>query len=165
MVKKTCYFLQTNSKIPYFMCDWENNFNHFVNFQEIPEGFYTDDQKQSAYKGKGRTNDDRCHQLQADSWEYLLKNHLSIYDDSLGTEGLDSESDKADANLAQYGAGSNNKDGGTGTCTKPSAEDALTKNKILHFINVEEYPGALESCKENNGSPPILLAKEAVASV
>jgi hypothetical protein len=21
------------------MCDWKNNFNHFVNLQEIPEGF------------------------------------------------------------------------------------------------------------------------------
>jgi hypothetical protein len=67
------------------------------------------------------TNDDSCHPLQADLWEYLLKNHLSTNDDSLGTEGIDSESDKADANLAQYGT-SNNKDGGTGTCTMPSAD-------------------------------------------
>jgi hypothetical protein len=77
------------------MCDWENNFNHFVNLQEILEGFYTDDQKQSAYKGRGGTNDDCCHPLQPDLWEYLLKNHLSTNDDSLGTEGIDSESDKA----------------------------------------------------------------------
>jgi hypothetical protein len=48
-VQKTWYLLQTKLKIPYFKCDWENNFNHFVNLQEIPEGFYTDDQKQSAY--------------------------------------------------------------------------------------------------------------------
>ncbi len=38
--QKTCNLLQTNSKIPPFMCDWENNFNHFVNLQEILEGFY-----------------------------------------------------------------------------------------------------------------------------
>ncbi len=107
------------------MCDWENNFNHFVNFQEVLEGFYTDDQKQSAYKEKGGTNDDRCHPLKPDSWEYLLKNHLSTNDDSLGTEGIGSESYKANANLAQYGKVSNNKDGGTGTCIKPSADPKL----------------------------------------
>jgi hypothetical protein len=201
--QKTCYLLQTNSNIPYFMCDWENNFHHFVNLQEIPEGFYTYDQKQCTYKGRDGTNDDCCHPLQPDLWDYLLKNHLSTNDDSLGTEGIDSESDKADANLAQYGAGPNNKDGSTGTCTKPSADpdadaiessvvgekrgdhaeknceikdsingagkggqvdeggnvvndkdemtkidkiqqEALTKNKLLHFINAEEYAGALE---------------------
>jgi hypothetical protein len=107
------------------MCDWENNFNHFVNLHKTPEGFYTDDQKQSAYKGRGGKNDDLCHPLQPDSWEYLLKNYLSTNDDSLGTEGIDSESDKAHANLAQYGTGSNNKDGGTGTCTKPSIDPKL----------------------------------------
>ncbi len=52
--QKTCYLLQTNSKIPYFMCDWENNFNHFVNLQEIMEEFYTDDQKTECIQGKGR---------------------------------------------------------------------------------------------------------------
>ena len=35
--QKTGYLLQTNLKIPYLMCDWQNNFNHFVNLQEIPE--------------------------------------------------------------------------------------------------------------------------------
>jgi hypothetical protein len=49
--QKICYLLQTNLKIPPFMCNLENNFNHFVHLQEIPEGFYTDNQKQSAYKG------------------------------------------------------------------------------------------------------------------
>ncbi len=88
--QQTCYLLQTNSKIPPFICDWENNFNHFVNLQEILEGFYTDDQKQSAYKGRGSTNDDRCHPFQADLWESLLKNLLSTNDDSLGTERIDS---------------------------------------------------------------------------
>jgi hypothetical protein len=107
------------------MCDWKNNFNHFLHLQEMPEGFYTDDQKQSAYNGMGGTNDDHCHPLQPDSWKYLLKNHLSTNDDSLGTEGIDSESDKANANLLQYGAGSNNKDGGTRTCTKPSSDPKL----------------------------------------
>jgi hypothetical protein len=145
-------------------------------------------------------------------WESLLKNQLSTNDDSLGTERIDSSLDKADANLAQYGADSNNKDGGTGTCTTPSADpiadamersvvgekgddhtvkncenkdningagkggvvyeggnvvndtyemtkidkiqqEALTKNRILHFINAEEYAGLLEvyekACKEN----------------
>jgi hypothetical protein len=131
--KKTCYFLQTTSKIPYFMCDWENNCNHFVNLQENLEGFYTDDQKQSACKGRGGTNDDGCHPLQADSWEYLQKNHLSTNDDSLGNEGIDSAPDKADANLAQYRAGSNNQDGGTGTYTKSSADpkaDAIESSVV-----------------------------------
>ncbi len=27
-------------------------------------------------------------------------------------------------------------------------QDALTKKKIIHFINAEEYAGALESCKK-----------------
>jgi hypothetical protein len=66
-------------------------------------------------------------------WEHLLKNHLSTNDDSLETEGIDSESDKANANLAQYDAGSNNKDGGTGTCTKPSADpkvDAMESSVV-----------------------------------
>jgi hypothetical protein len=66
-------------------------------------------------------------------WECLLKNHLSTNDDSLGTEGIDSESDKANANLAQYGAGSNNEDSGTGTCTKPSADlkvDAIESSVV-----------------------------------
>ncbi len=129
--QKTCYLLQTNSKIPYFMCDWENNFNHFVNLQEIPKGFYTDDQKQSAYKGRGGTNDGHCHPLQLDLWEYLLKIHFSTNDDSLGTEGIGSESDKANANLAQYGAGSNNKDVGTETCTKPSADPGMQWKLVL----------------------------------
>ena len=55
--QKTCYLLQTNSKIPPFMCEWENNLNHLVNLQEILEGFYTDDQKHSAYKERDSTND------------------------------------------------------------------------------------------------------------
>jgi len=33
--QKKCYLLQTNSKIPPFMCEWENNLNHLVNLQEI----------------------------------------------------------------------------------------------------------------------------------
>jgi hypothetical protein len=88
--QKTCYLLQTNLKIPPFICDWKNNFNRFLNLQEILEGFYTDDQKQSAYKGRGSTNDDRRHPFQADSWESLLKNLLPTNDDSLGTVRLDS---------------------------------------------------------------------------
>jgi hypothetical protein len=44
-------------------------------------------------------------------------------------------------------------------------QDALTKNKILDFINAEEYARALESCKENNSLPSILLTEEVVASV
>jgi hypothetical protein len=92
--QKTCYLLQTNLKVPYFMCDWENNFNHFINLQEILEVFYTDDQKQSAYMGRGGTNNDNCHPLQADLWEYLLNNHLFTNENSLGTEGLDSESEQ-----------------------------------------------------------------------
>jgi hypothetical protein len=117
------------------MYDLQNNFNHFVDLQEIPEGFIIDDQKQSAYKGRGDTNDDRCHPLQPDLWEYLLKNHLSTNDNSLGTEGIDSESDKANANLAQHNAGSNNKDGGTGTGTHtmPSADpevDAMESSVV-----------------------------------
>jgi hypothetical protein len=51
-----------------------------------------------------------------------LKNLLSTNDDSLGTEGTDSAQDKADASFAQYGTGFNIKDGGTGTCTMPSAD-------------------------------------------
>jgi hypothetical protein len=159
--------------------------------------------------------------------ESLLRNHLSINDDSLGTERIVSAPDKADANLAQYGAGSNNKDGGTGTCAMPSADseadamessvlgekgddhaekfenkdninwagkggvvdkggnvvndtnemtkinkiqqEALTKIKILHFINAEEYAGASEvykkAYKENNGLPPISYAEEVAAYV
>ena len=44
-------------------------------------------------------------------------------------------------------------------------QDALTKNKILHFINAKEYAGASESCKENNGLPPLSLTEEVTASV
>ncbi len=48
-------------------------------------------------------------------------------------------------------------------------QEALSKNKILHFINVKEYAGALEvyekACKENNGLPPISWSEEVVAYV
>ncbi len=48
-------------------------------------------------------------------------------------------------------------------------QEALTKNKILHFINAEDYSGALEvyekACKENNGLPPISWAEEVAAYV
>ena len=48
-------------------------------------------------------------------------------------------------------------------------QEALTKNKILHFINAEDYSGALEvyekACKENNGLPPISWSEEVVAYV
>ncbi len=127
--QKTSYLLQRNLKIPPFMCDQKNNFNHFVNLQKILEGFYTDDQKQSAYKGRNSTNDDHCHPFQADSWESFLKNLLSTNHDSW----IDSAQDKADAGLAQYGAGSSNKDGGTGTCTTPSADpkaDAIESSVV-----------------------------------
>jgi hypothetical protein len=62
-----------------------------------------------------------------------LKNLLSTNDDSLGTERIDSAQDEADANFAQYGAGSDNKDGGTGTCTTPSADpeaDAMESSVV-----------------------------------
>jgi hypothetical protein len=95
------------------MCDWENNFNHFVNLQEILEGFYTDDQKLSPYKGRGGTNDDCCHPFQADLWESLMKILVSTNDDSLGTERIDSAQGGADASLVQPITGSNNEDGGT----------------------------------------------------
>jgi hypothetical protein len=52
----------------------------------------------------------------------LLKNLLPVNDDSLETERMDSAQDKADASPAQYGAGSNKEDGGTGTCTTPCAD-------------------------------------------
>ncbi len=44
-------------------------------------------------------------------------------------------------------------------------QDALTKNKILDFINAEEHARASESCKEKNGLPSISLTEEVVASV
>jgi hypothetical protein len=48
-------------------------------------------------------------------------------------------------------------------------QEALTKNKILDFINAKEYAGALEFykklCKENNGLPPISWAEEVAAHV
>ncbi len=48
-------------------------------------------------------------------------------------------------------------------------QEALTKNQILHFINLKEYAGALEvyekACKENNGLSPISWAEEVVAYV
>jgi hypothetical protein len=75
------------------MCDWENNFNHFGNLKEILEGFYTDKQKENAYKERGGTNDDHCHPFQADSRESLLKKSLSTNDDSLETERIDSAPD------------------------------------------------------------------------
>jgi hypothetical protein len=115
------------------MCDWKNNFNLFANLQEIMEGFYTDDQKQSTYKGRGGTNDYHSHPFQADSWESVLKNLFSTNDDSLGTERIDSAPDEADASFPQYGADSNNKDGGTGTCIMPSADpkaDAIESSVV-----------------------------------
>jgi hypothetical protein len=62
-------------------------------------------------------------------WESLLKNLLSTNDVSLGTERIDSAGNKADASLAQHGAGSNNKDGGTGTYTMPSADSKVGANE------------------------------------
>ncbi len=48
-------------------------------------------------------------------------------------------------------------------------QEALTKNKILNFINAKECTGASEyyetACKENNGLPPISWAEEVAASV
>ncbi len=62
-----------------------------------------------------------------------MKNLLSTNDDSLGTERIDSAQDKADASFAQYGTGSNHKDGGTGTCTMPSEDlkvDAMESSVV-----------------------------------
>jgi hypothetical protein len=92
-----------------------------MNLQEILEEFYSDDPNQSAYKGRGGTNDYHCHPFQADLWESLLKNHLSTNDDSQGAERIDSARDEADASLVQHIAGSSNKVGDTGTFTMPSA--------------------------------------------
>ncbi len=48
-------------------------------------------------------------------------------------------------------------------------QEALTKNKILHFINAEEYAGALEvyekAHRENSGLLHISWAEEVAASV
>jgi hypothetical protein len=48
-------------------------------------------------------------------------------------------------------------------------QEALTKNKILHFINAEEYTEASEvykkACRENNGLPAYSWAEEVTASV
>ncbi len=48
-------------------------------------------------------------------------------------------------------------------------QEALTKNKIIHFINAEEYAEALEvyekACKENNGLTSISWAEEVTAYV
>jgi hypothetical protein len=48
-------------------------------------------------------------------------------------------------------------------------QDTLTKNKILHLINGEEYTGASEVydkvCKVSNGLPPISWAEEVAAYV
>ena len=62
-----------------------------------------------------------------------MKRFLSTNDDSLGTERMDSAWDEADASFAQHGTGSNNKDGGTGTCTTPSADpevDAMESSVV-----------------------------------
>jgi hypothetical protein len=53
---------------------------------------------------------------------YINKNQSETNDDSQGTERIDSAQDKADASLSQPGAGSSNKDGGTGTYTTPNAD-------------------------------------------
>jgi hypothetical protein len=110
-----------------------NNSLQVRGFQALVILYILTSKKQSAYKGRGSTNDDHCHPFQADLWESLLENHLSTNDDSLGTERIDSAPDKADANLAQYCISSNNEDGGTGTCTRPSADpkaDAIESSVV-----------------------------------
>jgi hypothetical protein len=65
--------------------------------------------------------------------DYVNKNQSETNDDSLGTEKINSAQDKADASLAQHGAGSNNKDGGTETYTLPSADpkvDAMKRSVV-----------------------------------
>ncbi len=64
---------------------------------------------------------------------YINKNQSETNDDSLGTERIDSAQDEADASLAQHDTGSNNKDGGTGTYTAPSADpkaDAIKSSVV-----------------------------------
>ncbi len=62
-----------------------------------------------------------------------MKILLSANVDSLGTDRIDSAQNKAHASFPQYGTSSNNKDGGTGTCTTPSADheaDAMESSVI-----------------------------------
>jgi hypothetical protein len=64
---------------------------------------------------------------------YININQSETTDDSLGTERIDSAPDKADASVAQHGAGSNNEDGGTGTHTMPNADpkvDAMESSVV-----------------------------------
>jgi hypothetical protein len=51
---KTCYLLQFDSTYSSFMCNWANDVsNHFVYMLEKQEGFYSEDAKHGAYKGRG----------------------------------------------------------------------------------------------------------------
>ncbi len=64
---------------------------------------------------------------------YINKKQSETNDDRRGTERIGSAQDKADASLAQHGAGSNNKDDGTGTNTTPSADpeaDAMESSVV-----------------------------------
>jgi hypothetical protein len=64
---------------------------------------------------------------------YINKNKSETNDDSLVTERIDSAPDKADTSVTQHGAGSNNKDGDTGTHTMPSADhevDAMESSVV-----------------------------------
>jgi hypothetical protein len=70
---------------------------------------------------------------------YINKNKSETNDGSQGTERIDSAQDKADAIVAQHGAGSINKDGGTGTHTMPSADqevDAMESSVVAKIISM-----------------------------
>ncbi len=60
---------------------------------------------------------------------YINKNQSETNNGSLRTERIDSARDEADASHAQHGAGSNNKDGGSGTYTTPSADPKVDAMK------------------------------------
>ncbi len=70
---KSCYLFRFNWDIDSFKCNYLDNVNHhFAYMQELPEGFYTENDLQDAYKGRGSIINDRFNPFIVESWDQSL---------------------------------------------------------------------------------------------
>jgi hypothetical protein len=70
---KSCYLFCFNGDIDSFKCNYLDNVNHhFAYMQELPKGFYTENDIQDAYKRRGGIMDDRFNPFIVESWDQSL---------------------------------------------------------------------------------------------
>ena len=140
---KSCYLFCFNGDIDSFKCNYLDNINHhFAYMQELPKGFFTENDIQDAYRGRGSIIDDRFNPFIVKSWDQSL-DKLGLGSFSLNRDE-DIEQDTNNHRIEMVNDAQNDSDLALASQLKKPFHEKEQIDKNLTGISVD--PNCIGSC-------------------